>query len=101
MRVSLALAAAIALAAVAGSASATPTTDSAPASPPTDVATSATATAPSADDSKIICKNIAVTGTRFPTQTCHTKREWNDLAQAARDYVNKATSGVCTGKVCK
>lgn len=55
---------------------------------------------PSADDQTVVCKTIAVTGTRFPTQECRTKGAWAAQTAAARDFVNKATSGVCTGSVC-
>ncbi len=85
-----------ALSALAGSVSAAPNPDSAPMS----VTVPATATPIVADGDKVVCKTIAVTGTRFPEQQCRTKQAWADQVQAARDYVNKATTGPCTGGSC-
>lgn len=96
MRVYLAIAAVLALSSMTGRVAAAPNPDSAPIS----VGVPATATAPSSDDEKVVCKTIAVTGTRFGSQICHTKHEWAVEAQAARDFTNRATSGPCTGASC-
>lgn len=60
----------------------------------------ATTTVASADDDKVICKTVPVTGSRFGAVDCMTKKDWAAQAAAARDFVNKATSGVCTGSIC-
>lgn len=98
MRPSVVMAAAVAFSALAGSVAAAPA--SAPESAPTTVSTPATATPPMVDGDKVVCKSVEVTGTRFPEQRCHTKREWADMTQAARDFTNKATTGPCTGGSC-
>lgn len=58
------------------------------------------ATTPSQDDDKVICKTVPVTGSRFGAVDCMSKKDWAAQAAAAREFVNKATSGVCTGSVC-
>ena len=37
--------------------------------------------AQSSDESKLVCKGEAKTGTRFKTRTCHTKAEWEEIRQ--------------------
>jgi hypothetical protein len=96
MRLTLTIASLLATALMAGAASAAPASDNAP----TAVSTPATAAAPVADGDKVTCKTIAVTGTRFGTQVCHSKREWADMAQSAHDYVQHATTGACQGTTC-
>lgn len=39
---------------------------------------------PAKDPNKIICKSKAKTGTRFPTKTCRTRAEWEQIAEAAK-----------------
>jgi hypothetical protein len=55
-----------------------------------------TAPTQQADDQTPVCKYIAVTGTRFPTRQCRTKAEWTAEAQAARDFVDKASKPPCS-----
>lgn len=66
------------------------------------VQTGAPSTTPplEADGQAVICKTIETTGTRFSSRICKTKSEWIAETQAAREFVNKSTSGVCTGAVC-
>ena len=39
-------------------------------------------------DDEVICRSIAVTGTRFPQRFCMTKATWDSQGQDARDIVN-------------
>lgn len=77
--------------------------DPAPANPAASPAASppaAQAPAASQDDDKVVCKTVPVTGSRFGAVDCMTKRDWAAQAAAAREFVNKSTSGVCTGSIC-
>jgi hypothetical protein len=48
--------------------------------------------ATSADDpDRVVCKNIAVTGTRFKKKECHTAREWERMRQEAKEAVEGAS----------
>lgn len=85
---------ALALMLVAGDA---PASNPPPSPPP---ASTNTASASDADSQKMVCKTIEVTGTRFPTRECRTKQQWAEMQAAAREYVDKATSGACTGSIC-
>ncbi len=38
-----------------------------------------------ADEDKVVCKSQQVTGTRFSSRTCHTKRDWAQIEKDARD----------------
>jgi len=40
------------------------------------------------DDDKVVCHNRPVTGTRFPTKICKTKREWAEQTRHDQDAVN-------------
>lgn len=71
-----------------------------PTSVPTSVSTPASAPAPMADGQTEVCKTIQVTGTRFPERQCRTKADWAAMQAAARDFVNKQTTGPCTGGGC-
>ncbi len=51
-------------------------------------------------DNEIVCKTIAVTGTRFGTKQCHTKADWAAQTAAAREFTQKATNPMC-GTGCK
>jgi hypothetical protein len=42
------------------------------------------------DDDKVICKNEAVLGTRIPSRTCATKREWDQRNQNGQDATGGA-----------
>jgi hypothetical protein len=41
---------------------------------------------------EVVCHYSAVTGTRFQTKSCHTRAEWDQLAQDSKDALNHATS---------
>lgn len=69
-------------------------------SPQTTATVPASAAPVSADDSAVVCKSIAITGTRFPSRQCHTKGEWAAMTAAARDMVDKSTTGHCAGASC-
>jgi hypothetical protein len=55
--------------------------------PVPDVTTSAT---PGPSDDDIVCKSEAVTGTRFPTRICQTRRQWKELETSSSDYLSKS-----------
>ncbi|MFV4649197.1 hypothetical protein ACNJUT_21635, partial [Mycobacterium tuberculosis] len=67
----------------------------APAQPAPDPAAKPAATAKG--DTEVVCKTIAVTGTRFGTRQCKSKAEWAAITEAAREYTQKATNPACTG----
>jgi hypothetical protein len=62
----------------------------APAPTPTSVAatTAAAASTPLKDGDKLVCKSIAVTGTRFTSKVCATKDQWAGRTQDGRDYAD-------------
>jgi hypothetical protein len=37
------------------------------------------------DDDKVVCKSQQVTGTRFSSRVCHSKRDWAQIEKDARD----------------
>jgi len=55
----------------------------------------ATAAAPAAkeDPNKKICKRQQVTGSYFMTRECHTKAEWDLMAENARSALMRQRSG--------
>lgn len=61
--------------------------------------TNAAAKAASADD-EVVCKTVEVTGSRFPKRDCRSRAEWKAQTAAAKEFVDKATSGFCTGSHC-
>ncbi len=41
------------------------------------------------DLDRVVCKSDDATGTRLPgKKTCHTKREWNDIAEQSRKLLD-------------
>ena len=59
--------------------------------PGSDPATATPPPAPAAvapDDDKVVCHSRAVTGTRFATKICKTKREWAEQTRHDQDAVN-------------
>ena len=41
------------------------------------------------EDERIVCRSQRHTGTRFPTRTCKTKKEWRDQLEFARANAEK------------
>lgn len=41
------------------------------------------------DADAMVCKSIAVTGTRFPTKVCARKSEWAERARSGREYADR------------
>ncbi len=68
-----------------------------PAAPAAPAAAPAKAVQPAkpgafADDDKVVCKTIEVTGSLFPKKDCRTKHDWAQLAQDSRDLTNDITT---------
>ena len=45
------------------------------------------------DGAKLVCKREAKTGTRFPKKTCHTRAQWDQIAEQnkrdAQEMINR------------
>ncbi len=79
----------LAFAAVLASIASEPASTIPPAARAASTATAATMAPTNAPDTDpMVCKSIAVTGTRFPTKVCARKSEWADRSQAAREYAD-------------
>jgi hypothetical protein len=81
----------VSAAALAGGASAQTPPAAAPATPVSPVQVKAPTTPP---DDQVVCKSEMVTGSRFPTKTCHTAYQWAQIAAdskaTAQSYQNHA-----------
>jgi hypothetical protein len=62
-------------------------------------ATSTEAAGPAAaapGGTEIVCKTVAVTGTRFPARQCRTKAEWAGSTKLGREFLDNAGKPPCT-----
>ena len=93
------LVAGLAAAFAGASAQTTPATGTAPTAPAAAPATTdATPPAQNSDDI-VSCRYEKITGSLFSRRICHTQREWHQMAQDARDTIERLDSGRTGGSM--